>query len=83
MTQDAPVFLLPDPATRRWLAPMTDDPVLWTADQAARIELLALALGILVLALVAALGVLWVMERSQRRRAERALAARPFVVVRG
>ncbi len=44
MHDDPPRFLLPDPLTRRWLAPMTDDPVLvavWTADQAARVELLA------------------------------------------
>jgi hypothetical protein len=43
MHDDPPRLLPSDPFTRRWLAPMTDDPVLavWTADQAARVELLA------------------------------------------
>jgi hypothetical protein len=78
---DPPRFLLPDPLTRRWLAPMTDDPVLavWTADQAARVELLGVALIGLLLGLLA-LHAWSLVDRARRRRIGRDLDPRPVVL---
>jgi hypothetical protein len=75
----APVLRLYDPATRDWLAPTTADLVVWTGEQMARAELLALLLAGLLLAL---LGLnLWLLvDRARRRRAERELFARLAVL---
>ena len=66
----APVLRLYDPATRDWLAPTTADLVVWTGEQMARAELLAL-LGLNLWLLV---------DRARRRRAERELFARLVVL---
>ena len=79
----APVLRLYDPATRGWLAPTTADLVVWTGEQMARAELLALLLAGLLLAL---LGLnLWLLirlraDRAERRRVERELFARLVVL---
>jgi hypothetical protein len=68
-----------DPTGRGGLAPMGADAVIWTGEQVARAELLALVLAGLMLAL---LGLnLWLLaDRARRRRAERELFARLAVL---
>ena len=79
MDDAAPLLQLHDPTGRGGLALTTTDLVVWTGEQMARAELLALVLAGLLLALLGL--TLWLLvDCARRRRAERDLFARLAVL---